>query len=88
MEEYSSVTERQIVRFYQSLNERDRRRYAAVEAVKLGYGGIEYISRLLSCDSKTIAHGIGELESEEELATDGQRKKGVVAKRSPKRRRN
>ena len=35
MEEYSAVVERQMVRFYQSLNERDRRRYAAVEAAEL-----------------------------------------------------
>ena len=81
MEEYSAVVERQMVRFYQSLNERDRRRYAAVEATKLGRGGIEYISRVLGCDPKTVAHGIAELESEEELATDRQRKKGGDANR-------
>lgn len=59
------------------MNERDRRRYAAVETVKLGHGGIEYVSRLLGCDPKTIGHGINELESEEQLAVDGQRKKGA-----------
>lgn len=85
MEEYSAVTERQMVRFYESLNERDRRRYAAVEAARLGHGGIEYVSRVLSCDPKTIARGIAELESEDELATEGQRKKGVDAKRPPRR---
>ena len=77
MEDYSAAVERQMVRFYRSLKERDRRRYAAVEAVKLGHGGIEYVSRLLSCDPKTIGRGITELESEEQLATDGQRKKGA-----------
>lgn len=87
MEEYSASTERQMVRFYRSLNERDRRRYAAVEAGRLGHGGVEYVSRLLGCDAKTIARGIAELESEEELATDGQRKKGGDAKRPPKRTR-
>ncbi len=60
------------------MNERDRRRYAAVEAARLGHGGIEYVSQLLSCDSKIIALGIAELESDEELATDRQRKKGVT----------
>ena len=88
MEEYSSVTERQMVRFSRSLNERDRRRYAAVEAARLGHGGIEYISRLLGCDPKTIASGIAELESAEELTTDLQRKKGADAKRLPKRTRS
>ena len=76
MEEYSSVVEGQMGRFYRSLNERDRRRYAAVEATKLGHGGIEYIARLFGCDPKTIASGITELEGDEELDTSRQRKKG------------
>mgnify|MGYP005636426003 CR=1 FL=1 len=77
MEDYSVAVEGQMVRFYRSLKEGDRRRYAAVEAVKLGHGGIEYVSRLLGCDPKTIGRGISELESEDQLATDGQRKKGA-----------
>ncbi|MFM7715696.1 MAG: hypothetical protein ACKO7A_24225, partial [Microcystis sp.] len=32
--------ETQMQRFYQSLSEKDSRRYAAIEALKLGYGGI------------------------------------------------
>ena len=81
MDEYSKAVEGQMVKFFRSLNERDRRRYAAVEAAKLGHGGIQYISRLLGCDPKTIGQGIAELESEEELAGEGQRKKGVDANR-------
>ena len=77
MDGYSAELEAQMVRFYRSLNERDRRRYAAVEAVRLGHGGLEFISQLLGCDPKTIRRGIAELESEEELDTDRQRKKGV-----------
>ncbi len=65
---YSKVVERQMVRFYCSLNERDRRRYAAIEAAKLGHGGIQYISGLLRCDRKTIARGMNELNEEQELA--------------------
>ena len=34
--------------FAATLNERDFRRYAAVEALKLEHGGIKYISRLLN----------------------------------------
>lgn len=63
-------------RFYRSLNERDRRRYAALEATKLGHGGIEYIASLFGCDPKTIASGITDLEGDEELDTSRQRKKG------------
>ena len=67
-------------RFYKSLNQRDRRRYAAIEALKLGHGGIEYISNVLKCDPKTISRGIRELEDEVELSNEGQRKKGEVEK--------
>lgn len=42
---------------YRSLRENDRRRYAAVEAAKLGQGGTDYIASLLGCDPKTIRHG-------------------------------
>lgn len=43
--------------FYESLSEKDRRRYAAVEAEKLGHGGMEYLARLFGCDPKSIEHG-------------------------------
>ena len=75
MGEYSAAVKRQMVRFYASLNERDRRRYAAIEAQKSGHGGIHFISMLLKCDPKTIAHGIQELEAEEPLNIERQRKK-------------
>jgi hypothetical protein len=79
MDGYSAKVEGQMVRLYESLGERDRRRYAAVEADRLGHGGIEYISQLFGCDPKTIRRGITELESDEELASQRsqrQRKKG------------
>lgn len=43
--------------FYESLSEKDRRRYAAVEAEKLGHGGREYLAQLFGCDPKTIERG-------------------------------
>ena len=48
--------------FYESLSEKDRRRYAAVEAEKLGHGGLEYIASIVGCDEKTIRHGRSDLE--------------------------
>ena len=36
---YSSEIEQRMQQLYQSLSEKDRRRYAAVEALKLGWGG-------------------------------------------------
>ena len=74
---YPSLVKKRMKSFYRSLNERDRRHYAAIEALKLGHGGVDYISQVLKCDQKTISKGIAELESEI-LPTDRQRKKGEV----------
>ena len=49
--------------FFRSLRENDRRRYAAVEATKLGHGGVEYIAKILGIDSKTIRRGQHELDN-------------------------
>ena len=76
MDAYSKDIQAKMVKFSHLLNERDRRWYAAVEAEKLGHGGIEYISNLLDCDPKTIRRGISELELEQPLDTKRQRKKG------------
>ena len=76
MDGYSAKVEQQMSRFFRSLGERDRRRYAAVEAEKLGHGGLEYIAKLFRCDPNTIRRGTAELESEEELTSERQRKKG------------
>lgn len=48
--------------YHQSLSEKDRRRFAALEAIKLGHGGIEYIARVLGCDPQTIRDGMRELK--------------------------
>lgn len=48
--------------FFDSLSEKDRRRYAAIEAEKLGHGGIEYIARVLGCNPRTIQRGRSDLE--------------------------
>jgi hypothetical protein len=58
---YSRQIESVMRSLYRSLRECDRRRYAAVEAQKLGYGGVEYIARVLGCDPKTIRVGLKEL---------------------------
>ena len=63
--------------FYDSLSEKDRRRYAAVETEKLGYGGVEYISQVLDCDEKTIRHGRSDVAGLPEDEAEGRvRKKG------------
>jgi len=60
---YPPEVEAQMYNFYQSLSEKDRRRYAAIEAKKLGYGGVSYICRILQCNDRTITRGMRELET-------------------------
>ena len=79
MTAYSPEVERMMKRLFASLKESDRRRYAAIEAAKLGYGGIESIASILGCDPKTIRAGLAELEAESDLDTGRSRKKGVDA---------
>ena len=54
---YSPEIEHSMRMFHDSLSEKDRRRYAAIEAAKLGHGGTEYVATLLGCDPKTIRQG-------------------------------
>ena len=54
---YRPEIEHSMRMFHDSLSERDRRRYAAIEAAKLGHGGTDYIATLLGCDPKTIRQG-------------------------------
>ncbi len=73
---YSTEHEQEMRRLYESLSEKDRRRYAAVEAKKLGYGGITYICSLFLCDDKTVKRGMRELEDEACMEHRGIRKTG------------
>jgi hypothetical protein len=59
---YPVEVEKAMQVMYRSLRENDRRRYAAVEAAKLGHGGTDYIAALLDCDPKTIRRGQSDLE--------------------------
>src|SRR5215831_21382278 len=65
---YSAEIEQKMQRFFGWLSEKDRRRYAAVEAAKLGHGGVEYIARVLGCDPQTIRQGLRDLEEAEDAA--------------------
>lgn len=59
---YAPDIEQMVRQYYQSLSEKDRRRFAAVEALTLGHGGITYIAHVLGCDPQTIHEGIQELK--------------------------
>ena len=83
MEVYTAEVEQKMQRFFGWLSEKDRRRYATVEAAKLGHGGVEYIARVLVCDPKTIRQGLRELEEAEDAARGRIRKKGAAARHAP-----
>jgi hypothetical protein len=73
---FDEETKRRMRDFFQSLNEKDRRRYAGLEAERLGHGGVSYISEVLGCDRKTVSKGIGELRDPPDLDPLRIRKKG------------
>jgi hypothetical protein len=73
MTPYALSIEREMKKFYSTLSEKDKRRYAAIEALKLGQGGMVYIARVLGCDRKTIAKGVKELKALPEHSGDEHR---------------
>jgi hypothetical protein len=75
--EYDESLLKNMRALYVSLSEKDRRRYAAVEAKKLGHGGIVYIATLFGCMEKTIRKGLLELESTESMKQAGIRRTGA-----------
>ena len=74
---YSPKIEHSMRMFHDSLSEKDRRRYAAIEAAKLGHGGIEYVADVLGCDPKTIRQGRQDLDQLPDGLDDRVRKKGA-----------
>jgi hypothetical protein len=51
---YEKAIEIKMQRLFERLSEKDRRRYAGIEAAKLGHGGTEYIAGLFGLDPKTV----------------------------------
>lgn len=58
------------------LDERGRRRWAATEAMALGYGGITAVSLATGLSDRTIRNGIEELHSDTPLPSGRQRRNG------------
>ena len=64
---FDAATERNMQDFFATLSEKDQRRFAALEARQLGYGGVKYTAEVLNCSRRTIERGLAELD---ELAND------------------
>ena len=79
MERYSREVETQMRRLFNSLSEKDRRRYAAVEALKLGHGGVSYLAKVFGCHRDTIRQGKADVaDLPKDAAEDRIRKRGAV----------
>jgi Rhodopirellula transposase DDE domain len=74
MTPYRADIEQKMRKFYETLSEKDKRRYAGAEAMKLGRGGVAYISRVLGCSHKTIIKGLKELAT---LTSAGQAERRI-----------
>ena len=85
MNPYPVSVKRHMKLLYESLSEKDRRRYAAVEAAKLGDGGVPYVAGLLGIDPKTIRQGEADLKNLPDVPPEDVRKKGAAEKRKSKR---
>ncbi len=82
---YSEEIEKQMKAFFEALNEKDRRRYSAIEAIKLGHGGQAYISNVLGCHCQTVMAGIDEIVNgtkipEERIRKPGGGRKKIIEK--------
>ena len=58
---FDEQTQQRMRNVYQTLSEKDSR-YAAIQAVQLGHGGIASIAEVLGCSTRTISRGIEELD--------------------------
>ena len=78
---YDKVTIGRMKIFAQRLSEKDLRAYAAVEAYKLGYGGVSFVSKLLGMTPETIKHGQRDLDFADQLPEENrQRRSGAGRK--------
>jgi hypothetical protein len=77
METYPPKVEETMQHFYHSLNEKNRRHFAGLEALRFGPGGRSYIARVLGCSRNTVSKGAREVsglptrEVEQRIRTTG-----------------
>ena len=59
---WGAAVETNVRDFYETLSEKDRRRFAAVQARQWGYGGVRAMAAVLGCSRRTIERGLAELD--------------------------
>jgi hypothetical protein len=83
---WGAAVEKNVRDFYETLSEKDRRRFAAVQARQLGYGGVRAMAEVLGCSRRTIARGLAELDELPHDPAVGQvRCRGAGRKKTPAR---
>ena len=68
--------------FYSQLNERERRQYAGLESMRLGYNGVKEVSKRLGIHKHTIRKG------KKELIEQALRPKGKIRQKGGGRKKN
>lgn len=63
MQRYSEKIEKEMLLYYDTLNEPQKRQYAYLESEKLGRGGQSYICKLLKISRKTLRKGRSEVKN-------------------------
>lgn len=63
MDVYPPEVEERMRRFYHSLNEKERRLFAGLEALQIGHGGRNYIAEVLGCSRNTVSKGAREMSN-------------------------
>lgn len=86
VKEFSDKTKMLMQLLFSRLSEKDRRQYAALEALKFGRGGTTYISEVLAVNRNTIIQGIKELTAQTTVIPAGrQRRVGGGRKKNGKK---
>ncbi len=50
-------------KLYNTLSEKDKRRFTAIESMVLGHGGDTYVANVLGCNPKTVSRGRNEMKT-------------------------
>ena len=74
--------EKFVLLFYSNLSEKDKRLFAGLEAMKIGYYGVKEISKKLGIHKHTIRTGQKELLSEKLIPAHQIRRKGGGRKKN------
>ncbi len=68
--------------FFDKLDERQKRRYAAIEAISLGYGGQSAVHRSFGISISALRRGIAEVEQGDSVLPERIRRQGGGRKKN------